>query len=425
MKKALLILSTIFCFGLFAQNNRLIIKNVTVIPLHINQQWKNKDVIYENGTIVSIRNHQPSDTNHYDLGKIDGKGKFLMSSFSDAHVHLPEKENLDVYFLMNLVNGVTTLRSMRGENWHLDIDKNAEFTPRLLLSSPPVRRKNEFDQPKWDSLFATYRAQEFDFVKVLSVSDEETFDRLVESSKKYNIDLAGHSPSNVKFDKLLNSDVYQSIEHLGGFSQLKTWDEINSAINRATNNQIYNCATLDWYYTGQLTSDSLRTRSGVEYVPKEIVNSWENKIKEYNEKTSDSEHAEDRLKSKKRFESMLNFLNYIYQQGGLLLVSPDASGTYGIPGYGMHTEMQHYSNATISNRDILKAACYNLSEMMNTQDDWGTIKIGSSTDVVLLNSNPLEKIENTKSIEGLVFKGKYYSKSKLLEKLESISQKIH
>ncbi len=77
-----------------------------------------------------------------------------------------------------------------------------------------------------------------------------------------------------------------------------------------------------------------------------------------------------------------------------LLLSPDASGTNGIHAFGIHSEMQH------------------------TQTIWGTIKVGSKSDLVILNANPLDSIENSKEISGIVFHGKYYSQKKLIEQLK-------
>ncbi|WAC01265.1 hypothetical protein N7U66_14245 [Lacinutrix neustonica] len=79
--------------------------------------------------------------------------------------------------------------------------------------------------------------------------------------------------------------------------------------------------------------------------------------------------------------------------------------------------MKHYANAGISNFDILKATCYNLSEMRSSQNEWGTIKVGAKSDMVLLNTNPLKNIENAKNINGIIFNGMFYSKTELEEKL--------
>lgn len=418
-----IILITIFLISntlLHGQNNRLIIENVTVIPIHIHQQWEGQDVIIENGIITNIRPHETNDTGAYDLGRIKGEGKYLIPSFSDAHVHLPKKETLESFFLMNLVNGITSLRSMRGELWHTEIDTNKEFVPRLTLSAPPISRKDSINQFVSDSLFTLYKDKGFHFVKMLSIKNKESFDNLVHSAKKIKIPVAGHCPSNIGIVNVSESGVYQSIEHLGGFFQLPNTKTVNSIISQTIENNIYHCATLDWYYTGQVLVDKLRERKGVEYLPKKMIEGWESKINSYYSKSSEEKQENDREASRNKFEKRLNYLNQIYRQGGLLLLSPDASGLYSVSGFGIHTEMQHYSNAGISNFDILKSTCYNLAEMIGEESDWGSIKTGSSSDLVLLNDNPLENIQNTEKIEGVVLKGKYYSQEKLLKKLKNI-----
>lgn len=418
MKKvSITIITLLFTFQVFSQNKKLLIKNVTIIPLHINQLLEKKDVILINGEIKEIRDHIEKDTTTYDLGIIDGHEKYLIPAFADAHSHLPEKENLNAYFLMNLLNGVTTLRSMRGEMWHLEINKKDAFTPKLMLSSPPSSRNDNLSEIEANNLILAYKKAGFDFMKILSVKDEQTFDYLVASAKANDFQFAGHCPSSVGIFKTCKTNVFQSIEHLGGFFQLTNVAEINSAINLSITKNVYHCPTLDWYFTGQVSEEELRHRSGVQFLPTKMVKNWESKIAAHYEKTTKDERETERKKSKNKFNKRLDYLKYIYRQGGKLLLSPDASGIYGIPGFGIHTEMKHYANAGISNFDILKATCYNLSEMLSSQNEWGTIKVGAKSDMVLLNTNPLKNIENTKNINGIIFNGMFYSKTELEEKL--------
>ena len=412
---------TVLIFGLITtlgicQEKRLLIENVTIIPMHINQVLENKDVVINNGIITELREHIENDTIDYELGRIDGTGKVLIPSFADAHAHLPERENLDSYILINLLNGVTTLRSMRGESWHLDIEKS-EFTPKLVLSAPPITRRDSISKSDAEKLFENYKKQGYDFVKILSVKDVNTFDILVAQSKEKSLPLAGHCPSNIGIFNTYQSGVFESIEHLGGFFQLPEKDDIHKAIELSIYNDVYHCPTLDWYFTGQVVEDTLRNRKGVGFLPKERIEDWEKKINSYYFETTEEQRALDRSKNKTSFDTRLKNLRYIYHQGGKLLLSPDASGIYGVPGFGIHTEMQHFTMANISNYDILKAACYNLSKMLNKENEWGTIKVGAKSDLILLNANPLENIQNTEQIDGIVLNGQFYKKEFLLDKL--------
>lgn len=419
IKQLLLVtLAVMFYTHTNAQNKRLLIENVTVIPMNVNQTFKNKDVIISDGRISNIRTHIENDTTNYDLGRIDGEGKFLTPSFSDAHAHLPEKQYLENYFLLNLANGVTTLRSMRGEKWHLDIDKTDALSPRLILGSPSISRGDSITKQNAKKLIAEYKEEGFDFIKILSVKDKKTFDYLAESAKENSFHLAGHCPSNVGIFDVCESQVFQSIEHLGGFFQLPDIKSIDSAINQSIHSSIYHCATLDWNHSSTLTDEDLRQRKGVDYIPQQLINEWETQLSESNSKTDKEKQEADRKMFENQFNYRLNYLGYIYRQGAFLLISPDASGTYSIPGFAMQTEMQHYSKAGISNFDILKAACFNLAEMLNQEQEWGAIKLGASTDLVLLNANPLDDIKHAEEVEGVVLKGNYYSQKELLDKVK-------
>ena len=43
---------------------------------------------------------------------------------------------------------------------------------------------------------------------------------------------------------------------------------------------------------------------------------------------------------------------------------------------------------------------------MEKEDSFGSIEVGKLANILLLNENPLENIENTKSIEGVILRGK-------------------
>jgi len=120
MKFYFLILTSVFLLtsSLAAQNS--IIKNTTVIPTHINQSFDNKDILIQNRRVLAIRDHLEKDTTVYDK-VIDGTGKFLILRMVEAHAYFLEKGMIQTYFLMNLVNGVTTLRSMISQEGHLEL----------------------------------------------------------------------------------------------------------------------------------------------------------------------------------------------------------------------------------------------------------------------------------------------------------------
>ncbi len=63
--------------------------------------------------------------------------------------------------------------------------------------------------------------------------------------------------------------------------------------------------------------------------------------------------------------------------------------------------------------DPLQAATINAAEALGISDDLGTIEEGKIADLVLLDSNPLEDIQNTRQISAIMIDGKYYDRDAL------------
>src|SRR5690606_7672823 len=123
MKKLLIILSlsfqVLFSFSQAVENKGqdMVIKNISVITMTSETVLKNQDVVIKNGKISSISASKKS--NYKGLLVIDGKGKYIMPSLADAHVHFPENEtDMERMMALYLINGVTKLRSLRGDWKH-------------------------------------------------------------------------------------------------------------------------------------------------------------------------------------------------------------------------------------------------------------------------------------------------------------------
>jgi imidazolonepropionase-like amidohydrolase len=63
--------------------------------------------------------------------------------------------------------------------------------------------------------------------------------------------------------------------------------------------------------------------------------------------------------------------------------------------------------------DVLKSATLNAAIFMNKEDNFGSVEVGKIASLILLNMNPLENIENTKSIETVIIRGIVYNRKTL------------
>lgn len=419
MKSFSLFVTTLLLLNLGVTAQKTIIRNTTVIPTHISQYFENKDIVIENGTTLTIRDYLQNDTAAYDQ-VVDGQGKFVIPGMVDAHAHFPEKDMIETYFLMNLVNGVTTLRSMRGEEWHLELDREGKFTPNLILSSVPIRRTDSIAVAEVDALVKQYKEEGFDFIKILSIATAEHFDALVKGCKKYDMKVAGHCFNPIDYELALASGVYESIEHLHGYAWLREFEKMINTLDLGMLNNVAITPTTDWYYYSPATLEELKQRAGLEFISDELKAQWEKEIAAELDTMSQEQIKTYSDKRKMNYDYRNRLTGFAYKQGENLLVGPDLEGFYGVPGFGYVEELKHFVKSGLSNHDILKAATYNMSIARVTEVDEGTIKTGAKANLVVLNKNPLEDIENVTSTEYVVLRGNVFSRSELMEVLKAL-----
>ncbi|WP_034059692.1 amidohydrolase family protein [Lacinutrix jangbogonensis] len=383
-----------------------------------NEVIKNQDVVIKDGNIISISD--TNDNRYSQMVIIDGSNKYIMPSLSDAHVHLPKNESdLEKILTLNLINGVTKLRSMRG-NWkHLEWRKkyNTKLSiyPKLYLSAPPVSRKFDFSSEQLAAYVKAAKA--FDFIKILSIKSEIAFKKLDSLCKINNIKIGGHFLGNVSDDALFNSN-FTSFEHLGGLTG--SLDLLESRSQVIKDNTIFICPTLSWYSvgSGRYSYQELRNRVGMEYISNSIVDGWIEKTKAYRERIGLEAYQEEVANELKKLDYKYQIIKRLNDMDVNMLLGPDSSSKYMVAGFGVLDEMKLLKNANLSNYDILKMTTINFAAFFN--ENYGTIEEGKEADFILLNDNPLENLEALKSIQGVYFNNNYLDDKYLTELSKSM-----
>ena len=82
-------------------------------------------------------------------------------------------------------------------------------------------------------------------------------------------------------------------------------------------------------------------------------------------------------------------------------------------GFTLHRELAELVAAGIPPRAALEAATRNPAEWMGKLASSGTIAPGKIADLVLLAGDPLADIDHTRSIEGVMLRGKWLPRSEL------------
>lgn len=395
--------------------------NVSIIPMSSETVLKNKSVAIKDGKIIEIVDNNSKEYKSVEH-TINVKGKYIMPALTDAHVHLPKKESdLEKLLTLHLINGVTKIRSMRGnwkhENWKEKYNTASSIYPKMYLSSPPIHRKHNFEVNQLTGFVKNIKSKGFDFIKILSIKDETLFKTFDSICKINNIALGGHFPKNISDETLFNSN-YTSFEHLGGL--VGKPELLENRLKNIKEKNIFICPTLSWYSvgSGRYTYEELRNQAGMEFIQKETVDGWINKTKQYRDKLGEQAYKDEVASELKILDEKYQVIKKLNGLNIKMLLSPDSSSKYMVEGFGMVGEMELLKNADLSNFEILKMGTINSAEFF--KGNYGVIEVGEDADFLILNKNPLTNLNTLKNIDAVFFNTNYLDNKKLKELSKSI-----
>lgn len=421
----LLILLAISLFGYYsqAQDADYIFKNVNIVSMTNDKVIEKQNVVIKNGKIIEISDK----TKHTSKNIIDAKGKYIMPTMADAHVHFPKSdEELEKVMKLNLINGVTKLRSMRG-SWN-DLERKNKYNskesyyPKMYLSPPPIHRSHEFSVKELEDYVKASKDYGFDFVKILSIKNPALLKQMDSLCKKYNVNIGGHYPDNpkgVRFsDETVFSTNYNSIEHLGGL--VGEPESYENRIKNIKQNNIFICPTMQWYAIGygQYGIDEMLNQRGMQYIPTDIKTDWAEKSQLYRDKLGKEGFEEEKAKYASEMQERFNVTKRLNDEGVKLLLSPDSSSKFIVSGFGMLEEMKLYQKAGLSNFDILRSATTNFALLFN--ENYGTIETGKNADFILLSQNPLNDLKALENVEAIFYNNHYLDQKQLNEIAKSV-----
>lgn len=419
MKNKILIISlflqTLVSYGQkpTKKTSDLVITNVSIVTMKTNEVLNNQDVVVKNGKIFSIDKHYKQK--YKDVLVIDGKDKYIMPTLSDAHVHFPENESeMEKVLKLNLINGVTKLRSMRGDLKHVDwrnkYNNSDSFYPKLYLSAPPIYRNYDLTTAQIEDFVKASKDKGFDFIKILSIKSQPMFVQMDSICKKYNMPIGGHYPKlasgNYINEEILFNSNFASFEHLGGLAG-ESVTILDKRIQLLKEKNIFICPTLLWYSigSGQYTYEEFKNLPGMQFVSKATMEEWIEGTRKYREKIGDAAYKEEVESELKSLDEKYQIIKKLNDAGVTMILSPDASSKYMMAGFNILSEMELLQKANLSNYEILKMTTVNFAKFFN--EDYGTIEINKNADFMLLDKNPLENLQTLKNIKAIYFNSQF------------------
>ena len=455
----LLFLLSVFISCSKPQQVDLLITNVSIVDVESGKTIPEQLIAISGNRILATDNS--SNASHYAADSvISAEGKFAMPGLWDNHVHFRGGEKLiqqnKAMLPLYLAHGVTTVRDAGGDitpsiqQWNSDIQEGRLAGPTIYTSGP----KFDGSRPSWDGSFkivedadispAFYSLDSIhaDFVKIYdgNLSPEMYYSIIKEASKR-GYKVTGHMP--------LSSDLMKAVElgldgneHLyyiltktsplgdslreanAGYGMIsKLMDTYDTELATETYQKL---AEADFYVTptlhigkvlGELNITDHTSDPLLSYIAPEIVETYQGRIR------SATRGGEHYTLQRDRWETgFQRMVKPMYDAGIHVLAGSDcgAFNSYTYPGESIHKELERLVAAGLTPREALETSIINGPRFFDASNEFGALESGKSSDILLLDKNPLEDIINTQSISGVVKGHHYYSKAALSNMLEEV-----
>lgn len=381
---------------------------------------------------------------------IDASGKFIMPGLAEMHAHIPVpqdgddrlvKETLFLY----LSRGVTTIRGMLGNPYHLElkemIEQDSILSPRVFTSSPSLNGNTVPTPNEARKLVTQYQRDGYDFLKIHPGIPLDAFDEMAKTAREVGITFSGHVPQPVGIRHALDAQ-YASIDHLDGYlSGLATqeeWAELDDNIG------FFGYRTVPYADASEIAVLAQKTKeNGVWIVPTQslftrwfspddpaaMANEAEMKYMaartRYQWRQSKQNAIGNEEYKKEQWEKMIDLrqqlLRALHEAEVPLLLGSDAPQVFNVPGFSLEHEMNAMKDAGLSNEVILMSGTANPARFFHQEGQFGTLQVGAAADLLLLSGNPLSDLSQTWAQEGVMVRGHWMPKEEIDARLAEIA----
>ncbi len=440
---------------------------------------ENQTVIIKDGKILRIADSEALKLSSKNT-TIDGTGKYLIPGLWDAHVHFAYIEELaPSMFDLFLKHGITSVRDTGGKvdfvkGWKDKALANPTGAPRVMMAGPLLDGEpNVYDgsdatHPELSVGLNTIEevtnqvnmllSKDVDLLKAYEMLTPEQFEKINELAKANGLKVTGHIPLSMDAITASNAGM-NSIEHMRNLEiscasnseelwqqrrqMLKneknlTGGELRSSIHSAQREvaiENYDATRANEVLkilkkndTWQIPTQALNTFFTRKYFARpdwqESYGLLPDSVGQY---WLDSSKALANNETPKTKEAW-NQWNYmmvkkIHDTGIPIMAGTDTPIAFLTPGLSLHEELAVLvEDVGMSTMEALKAATINPAKYFNMENELGSIKENMWADLVILDANPLEDIQNTKSVNSVIKQGKIYDRKDLDEILQKLQK---
>ncbi|HSF38884.1 MAG TPA: amidohydrolase family protein [Thermoanaerobaculia bacterium] len=343
--------------------------------------------------------------------RIEGRGHTLIPGLVDMHVH---STVTDADTLLQLANGVTSVRDLCGFPWALRVREriaagrllmpNRTVAGHILNAEPLGIHATVVTTP--EEARRAVREQKgagYDFIKVHNILPKEVYRAILDEAARLGIRVVGHVPRGIT--------TAEAIE--GGHLTLEHFKDSLPYGALSREGAVWSCPTLYTYrmaLKGEEATRLIETAGEMRYVPAWRRRRWL--------EAAQTEPGEE------RFFNLSTKIRDPLQIRARLLAGTDSGGGYPnmVPGFALHEELELLEKNGLSPLDVLRAATINAARALEQEDELGTLAPGKRADLVLLAADPLASLANLRHPAGVMVRGLWLDRKALDEMLGRLEE---
>jgi imidazolonepropionase-like amidohydrolase len=360
---------------------------------------------------------------------IDGHGRFLIPGLVDAHVHLFGEESTPE-LLLYLRNGITTVRNMHGEPYHLrlrdELARGVRLGPTLYTTSGFADGDAIHSVAEAGQFVRAAKRQGYDAIKVHRPLPPGLFAAVANEARREHIPLVGHAPDHrVGLGGAARAG-QRTVEHAESIMQEGTNQQApdSADIPRLVQQLIGSgvCVTptlVVFKSVVQMTEQypalaGLRARPEMQFISTALRAAWMPAQNEYvtRWRGHEAELPGALMKFRRQLAWMQHLTKALSDAGVPIVAGSDAPGGMAIPGFSLLEEMRLLNEAGLSPYQVLAAATRDAARCLDRDSEFGTVSVGKRGDLVLLDRNPLLDLSALNTPLGVVARGRWIPASR-------------
>jgi len=385
---------------------------VSVVPMPTPGTLDAQTVVVRDGLIDQI-GPASSVAVPDDALRVDGRGKFLMPGLTDMHVHTLERS---AHMLLELANGVTSVREMCGFPWLLaqraQVREDRLLAPNMYVAGPLL---NYFPMGMYTAVVLTpeagrkavleHKRAGYDFIKVHNVLPREIYRAVLDTAREEHIRVVGHIPHDILVAEAVAGG-QRTFEHFKGYFLDATLELSTEDWVAATKDaDVWNCPTL-YVRRNAYAAEEVRALERSDEARYVSTRDLRSRVA--------ASTPEGDAGPRKVFEMSKEIFRKLIPIGARFLAGTD-SGSYRntVPGFALLEELSLMQDLGLPMFDVLRSATANAAEAMERTAEFGTVEKGKRADLVLCNGDPLKGVESLRKPTGVMVRGIWLGRADL------------